>query len=58
MVLSIFTLISNASYYNHNHISGFLGMSTSCAFKDLKLTIITVILPYVCIAILISKVPS
>lgn len=39
MVLSIFTLIANASY--HNHIVGFLGISTSCAFKDLKLTIIT-----------------
>lgn len=56
MVLSIFTLISNASC--HDHISGFLGINTSCAFKDLKFTIMTVILPYVCIATLISKVPS
>lgn len=46
MVFSIFILISTASY--HNHISSFLGTCTSCAFKDLKLTIIVVILPYVC----------
>lgn len=55
MALSIFTLISNASY--HDRISSFLGTCTSCAFKDLKLTIIIVVLPYVCTAALIFKVP-
>lgn len=56
MVLSIFTLISSASY--HNHISSFLGACVNCAFKDLKLTIIIVTLPYVCMAALIFKVSS
>lgn len=58
MTFSIFTLISNASYHNHTRISSFLGACKSCAFKDLKLTIIIVILPYVCMAALIFKVPS
>lgn len=55
MGLPIFTVISYASY--HNHISSFLGTGPSCSFKDLKLTIRMVELPYVCVAVLIFKVP-